>query len=146
MAGTFNRGKFIVADGSLDWTADTIRVLLVDATYTFDPDDNFVADITGELTDGSYARQTLANKGVTEDDTNDRAVATADPADFGALTNETPEAIVVFKLVTNDADSPLLSFHDDGFGVVANGSGYVVRWEGAGFDEVLILDDCVTSP
>jgi hypothetical protein len=83
---------------------------------------------------------------VTEDDTNDLASLDADPADFGALTNETPDAIIVFKFVTNDADSPVISYHNDGFGAVANGAGYVVRWEGAGFDQVIFLEDCETSP
>jgi hypothetical protein len=139
----YNRGKFIIGDSSLSWTADTVRTLLVDATYVYDADDNFVSDISGELNDASYARVTLGNKSVTEDDTNDLASLDADPADYGALTNETPAGIVVFKFVTNDADSPLISFSNAGFGAVANGAGYVVRWEGASFDQVVFLEDCV---
>lgn len=142
MAGVYNRGKFIILDASLDWVNDTIRALLVDSSYVYDPDDNFVADISGELTDGSYARQTLGNKGVTEDDTNDEAVLTADPVDFGALTNETPEGIVLFKFVTNDSDSPLISFSDAGFGATANGAGYVVNGEGANDDIWVVAEDC----
>lgn len=142
MAGVFNRGKFIFANSTLDWGADTIRALLVDSSYVYDPDDNFVSDVSGELTDGSYSRQTLGNKGVTEDDTNDRAYVTADPVDFGALTNETVAALILFKNVTNDADSPLISFHDGGFPVVANGAGFVVRGEGASFNEWVDFTDC----
>lgn len=142
MAGTYNRGKFIIMDASLDWVNDTIRALLVDSSYVYDPDDNFVSDISGELTDGSYARQTLGNKGVTEDDTNDEAVMTADPIDFGALTNETPEGIVLFKFVTNDADSPLISFSDAGFGATANGAGYVVNGEGGSDNIWVVAEDC----
>lgn len=142
MAGVYNRGKFIIMDGSLDWVSDTIQALLVDSTYVYDPDDNFVADISGELTDGSYSRQTLGNKGVTEDDTNDEAVMTADPVDFGALTNETPAGIVLFKFVTNDADSPLISFSDAGFGATANGAGYVVNGEGGSDNIWVVAEDC----
>lgn len=145
MAGVYNRGKFIIADGSLGWIADTERVLLVDATYVYDPDHNFVSDVSAdEVVDASYARQTLANKAVTEDDALDEATLDADPADFGALTGVTPAGAVVFKFVTNDADSPLISFHDAGFGVVANGAGYVVNWENT--NNVVFLEDCVTSP
>lgn len=114
----------------------------MDSTYVYDPDDNFVADISGELTDGSYSRQTLGNKGVTEDDTNDEAVMTADPVDFGALTNETPAGIVLFKFVTNDADSPLISFSDAGFGATANGAGYVVNGEGGSDNIWVVAEDC----
>lgn len=142
MAGVYNRGKFIIMDGSLDWVNDTIQALLVDATYVYDPDHNFVADISGELTDGSYSRQTLGNKGVTEDDTNDAAVMTADPVDFGALTNETPAGIVLFKFVTNDADSPLISFSDAGFGATANGAGFVVNGEGTSDNIWVVAEDC----
>lgn len=141
MAGVYNRGKFIIADGSLVWTGDTIRALLVDASYVYDPDDNFVSDISGELTDASYARQTLGNKGVTEDDTADEAWLTADPVDYGALDNETPAGQVLFKFVTNDGDSPVVAFSDGGFGAVANGAGYVVRGEGPSFDRWVIAED-----
>lgn len=137
----YNRGKLIISDSSLSWTADTIRALLVDNTYAYDADDNFVSDITGELTDASYARQTLANKSVSEDDTADEAHLEADPIDFGALTNETPAGIVLFKLVTNDADSPLIAFSSAGFGATANGAGYVVNGEGANDDRWVIAED-----
>jgi hypothetical protein len=143
MAGVYNRGKFIIANSSLDWASDTIRTLLVDSSYTFDPDSNFVADVSSdEVSDGSYARVTLSNKGVTEDDTNDLASLDADPADYGVLTGVTPSGIVVFKFVTNDADSPLISFSDAGFGATANGAGYVVNWEGGSDNQVVILEDC----
>lgn len=137
----YNRGKFIIANASLDWVNDTIRALLVDASYTYDADHNFVSDISGELTDASYARQTLSSKAVSEDDTNDEATLEADPVDFGALDNETPEGIVIFKEVTNDADSPLISFSDDGFGAAANGAGYVVNGEGASDDIWVVAED-----
>lgn len=141
MAGVYNRGKLIIADGSLDWVSDTIRALLVDSSYTYDADHNFVSDITGELTDGSYARQTLGSKAVSEDDTADEAKLEAAPVDFGALTNETPEGIVLFKLVTVDADSPLISFSDAGFGAAANGAGYVVNGEGGSDDIWVVAED-----
>ena len=142
MAGVYNRGKFIISDSSLNWASDTIRTLLVDATYVYDPDDNFVADVSAdEVADGSYARVTLANKSVSEVDASDEAHFLADPADYGALTGVTPAGIVVFKFVTNDADSPLISFSDAGFGAVANGAGYVVNWEGGSDDIVIVAED-----
>lgn len=143
MAGVFNRGKFIIADSSLSWTGDTIRALLVDSSYVFDPDDNFVADVSAdEVADASYARQTLAGKGVTEDDTGNQATLDADPVDYGALDNVTPAGQILFKFVTNDADSPLISFSDAGFGATANGGGYVVNGEGGSDDIWVVLADC----
>lgn len=143
----YNRGKFIIADSSLSWTADTIRALLVDSGYTYDPDHNFVSDVAAdEVVEASYARQTLAGKGVTEDDAGDQATMDADPVDYGALTGVTPAGIVLFKFVTNDADSPLIMFSDSGFGATANGAGYVVNGEGGSDDIWVVLEDCETSP
>jgi hypothetical protein len=142
MAGVYNRGKLIITDSSLSWTADTIRALLVDSGYVYSDDHNFVSDVAGdEVADASYARQTLANKAVNEDDTNNIATMEADPIDFGALTGVTPEGIILFKFVTNDADSPLISFSDAGFGAVANGAGYVVNGEGASDDIWVIAEN-----
>lgn len=140
----YNRGKFIIADSSLAWTSDTIQALLVDSGYAYDPDDNFVSDVSAdEIVEASYARQTLANKAVSEDDTADEATMDADPVDYGALTGVTPAGIILFKFVTNDADSPLIGFSDAGFGAVANGAGYVVSVPN---DAWVPLRDCVTSP
>lgn len=141
MDRVYNRGKTILADGSLDWVNDTIKALLVDSSYTYSADHNFVADVTGELVDASYGRVTLTNKSVVEDDTGDRAVLKADALDFGALDNVTPAAVILFKEVMNDADSPLISYHDSGFGAAANGAGYVVNGGGAGDDEWVTLED-----
>jgi hypothetical protein len=142
MAGVYNRGKLIITNSSLSWTADTIRALLVDSGYVYSDDHNFVSDVAGdEVADASYARQTLANKAVNEDDTNNIATMEADPIDFGALTGVTPEGIILFKFVTNDADSPLISFSDAGFGAVANGAGYVVNGEGASDDIWVIAEN-----
>lgn len=147
MAGVYNRGKFIIADSSLNWVADSVRALLVDASYVYNPDQNFVADVAAdEVVDASYARQVLASKAVSEDDAGDEATLEAAPVDYGALTGVTPEGIVLFKFVTNDADSPLISFSDAGFGATANGAGYVVNGEGASDDIWVVLEDCITSP
>lgn len=138
----YNRGKFIISDSSLGWVADTVRVLLVDASYVYDNAQNFVADVAAdEIVEASYARQTLGTKSVVEVDASDEAHFLAAPADFGALTAVTPAGIVVFKLVTNDADSPLISFSSSGFGAVANGAGYVVNWEGGSDNIVIVAED-----
>jgi len=136
----YNRGKLIISDSSLSWTADTIQGLLVDAVYVYDPDHNFVSDVAAdEIVEASYARQTIINKSVVEDDAVDEAQLKGDPADYGALTAVTPAGIALFKFVTNDADSPLIGFSSTGFGAVANGGGYVVNPENG--DTWVIAED-----
>lgn len=125
---TYNRGKLILLDASCDWAGDDIRSLLVDATYVFDADHNFVADVAAdEIVDATYGRVTIDNRSVSEDDAGDKADLEGDPADYGGLDNVTPAGIVLFKFVTNDGDSPLIGFSSAGFGAAAVGTGYVVN-------------------
>lgn len=128
----YNRYKFNLAGGSEDWVNGDYRVLLLTGAVTIDATaHNFVADLLAantEASDASYARQSLASKTNTEDDTNDRANLDAATVDFGALDNETPTAMVVFRFVTADSDSPLVSLHDSNFGTAANGAGYTVEF------------------
>ncbi len=128
----FNRAKIDWLNGDTDWIADTIRTLLVSGVITIDPDDVFVSDFIAagaqvELTDASYARQTLGTKVVTQNDASDRGEADAANIDYGALDNETPTGLLVFRFVTVDTDSPCISIHDTNFGSPSNGAGYVVE-------------------
>jgi hypothetical protein len=89
--GTYNKGKAQIANGGIDLDTSDLRVLLVKSSYTFNPDHNFVDNgdandpQSHEVTVSGYARQTLANKTVTQDDTNDFAYFDADDAVFTGL-------------------------------------------------------------
>lgn len=89
------------------------RWLLLDGSYTPNAAvDEFVADLTGELTDGSYARVTLTGSAVAVTSTvlGDAVAYTADAPVFAALAGATDVAwLVLAREVTNDADSPLLA-------------------------------------
>lgn len=99
-----------------DWTAQTYRFMLLDSTAAPDPSaDTYVADVSAdELADGSYARQAAAGKARA-------AVLPASALDVGYVrfdcTNpswvtlaggEQVGWVVLFRLVTTDADSPLV--------------------------------------
>ncbi len=131
----FNRAKIEWLNADTDWVAADIRALLVSGAITIDPDDVFIADFMAagaqvELTDGSYARQTLGTKTVTQNDASNRGEADCANIDFGALDNETPTGLLIFRFVTNDADSICISIHDTNFGSPSNGAGYVVETTG----------------
>lgn len=126
-----NEYKAGLANGNEDWVNGDYRVLLLTGSVTIDPDHAFVAGVLAvntEASDASYGRVALASKTVTQDDTNDRANLDAATADFTTLDNETPTAMVVFRQVTNDSDSPWVSIHDTNFGTAANGAGYTVEF------------------
>lgn len=112
--GVYNKAKAEVLRGNLDFVNDTIRALLVDNTYSFDPDDDFVADISAfELAVTNYSRVELGGKTVTEDDINNKGFFDSDDEDFvdlGNGVNATTAGLVLFKFVTDDSDSFLIGF------------------------------------
>ena len=126
-----NRFKKALADAGENWPSGDYRMLLLTGSVVADPDDNTLADVIAapnvEASDGSYARQTLASKTNTQDDTNNRANLDCATADFGALDNETPTAAVIYRHVDGtNANDLFVSLHDTGFGAASNGAGYTV--------------------
>lgn len=110
----------LIYDYGLDewrnFTSDTVKALIVTSGYTPSRAHHFVADVTpgsNELVVGSYARLTLTTKARTVDTTNHRVRYSCDDLAFGSLAaGATAAAIIVFKQVTNDADSILLALLD----------------------------------
>lgn len=130
----YNRGKLLMLNGGVDFDTDDIRVLLVTSTYAVNADHDFVSDITNELSGGNYVRKALAGEVVTLDDANDRAFFDATDPVWTALQAAagTPAAMVVFKFVTNDADSPLLAYCELTAPPVPNGGDYTININAGG--------------
>lgn len=138
--GVYNRGL----DELAAFTTNTYKMLLLKGSgYTFNKDHDFVADLTpasNEVAGSGYSRQTLGSKTRTIDDTNDRITYdAADPAFGSIVAGETVSAMVLFRFVTNDADSILIGFYDltdtptDGnpFSVVLGTAGLLYNDQGA---------------
>lgn len=110
-----NKGKFDLANGGV--SGRQFRLLLVNtppASAAVAADLNVVSDVTGvecvNVSGTGYARRTLANVTVTEDDsgTNDRAILGADdPAVYTAINAGTIAGGWVYRRITSgtDADS-----------------------------------------
>lgn len=110
--------------GDVDLDSPTVvKVLLLNSTYTFDAQDNDVADLSGELANGSggvagYSRKTIATT-LTED------ITGPSDADAGCFINFdltggatwtsatfTCRSAVMYIEGASDADSKLLYFFD----------------------------------
>jgi hypothetical protein len=131
-SNVFTNATKLFGDGDIDWLADTIRIMLLKSSFTPDLDaDIFVADVSAdELGVAGYARITLANKFSTKDNANNRTDYGADNPVWAALAaGETIGWAVVFKLVTNDADSPVICVLD-GADVATNGGQITLRFNG----------------
>ena len=136
----FNRGKQQVLSGSTSLLSDTIKVMLVTSSYTFDADHNFVSEVVANEVSvigytGGFAgagRKALANKSVTEDDTNDLAYFDADDLTWtGLATGATVGGAILVKEVTNDAASQLLVFMDLA-DTPTNGGDITLAWNASG--------------
>lgn len=131
-SNVYTNATKLFGDGDVDWLVDTIRVMLMKSSFTPDLDVNiFVADISAdELSVSGYARQTLANKFSTKDNANNRTDYGADNPVFTSLAaGQTVGWAVIFKLVTNDADSPVICVLD-GTDVATNGGTITLRFNG----------------
>lgn len=134
----YNRAKFLMMNGGVDLDTDDIRCALVTSSYTVNADHDFVADLTNELSGGNYVRKAFAGESVSLDDTNDRAFFDATDPIWTALgaAAGTPAALVVFKQVTNDADSPLLFYCELTTPPTPNGGDYTVVLNAGGIARV----------
>lgn len=97
-------------------SSGTFRVLLLQgAGYTYDDDHDFVADLTpgsNEVSAAGYSRQTLGSKTRTIGASN--ILYGCASVDFGTIaTGQSVTGIVLYRFVTNDADSILM-----GYGVI----------------------------
>jgi hypothetical protein len=129
-----------ILSGGTTLASDTIRVLLLIDTYTFDAADNVVNDLTPgtyECTGGSYARQDLGTKAVTEDDGGTRAYFDAANTTFDAVPAQASDidAAATFEFDTDDATSPVLWYHD-WTAITGNGSDITISWHANGIAEI----------
>jgi hypothetical protein len=127
MSLSYTKGKTLV---DLDWANDTIRMLLVTSSYTPDPDDDFVSDVSAnEVVDVSgYSRVTLANRSISRDDVNNRVDFLADDYQYTSLeVTGVPKYAIIYRFQTEDADSELLQCITLP-GTATNGGNYTIDW------------------
>lgn len=133
---TTNKGNAdVLTRYSSGATFQAMLVTVAPASAAAAADLNFVSDVVAnELADASYARVTLSGVAVTEDDTGDAAFLDAADVTFTSLAGgETPVGAWIYRLVTNDADSPLLSFIDTNDTVTTSGNNVVLTFAADGF-------------
>jgi len=111
--------------GQLNWLTDDIRVCLVDlASYT--PDlaaDQFLDSVPPAAQ--VHVSGSLVGKTATA------GVADADDVILTAVTGNESEALVIYRHVTVDADSPLIAFIDTagGLPITPSGLNLLIQWD-----------------
>lgn len=121
----YKKGRQKFLDGSISWSSDNIRIVLVDsADYTVDlTNHEFLSDVTiaGRVaTSGNLASKTSTS-------------GTADAADvtLSAVSGDQSEAIVIYKDTGTAATSPLIAYIDTATGlpITPNGGDITVQWD-----------------
>ena len=130
--------NLMTATFNLNASAD-IRVLLAMTNTTVDTEEDieFVSGFgTLDEMDGSaYVRKALASEAVAADTVNNRGEFDATDVVWSALGAGTRQVagMLVFKFVTNDADSPAMVWIESGgFPFSANGGDFTAQWNTEG--------------
>lgn len=143
MTHVFTKAALKIADGTFGNLAEAgadLRVALLmsgNNCLAARSTAEFVGDLTLDEFDGggSYARQALASQVLTLDAANHRVELTASANVWTSLPPGTDDVagVLIFKFVTNDADSPVLAYIDDGgFPKPATGSNFTITWSADG--------------
>lgn len=121
-SGAYQAGIAAVADGRIDLDTTTLKIMALKSTYTYDPDHNFVDDLTAsEIVATNYAggfggagRKT-ATLAISLDNTNNKVIITITDLTWTALggaTNDTIGGFALIREITNDPASLPICFFD----------------------------------
>ena len=141
MANVYNRGKAVLANGTVDWDTTAVKVMLVTSTYTYNVDHNTRSQVTNEITNGGYTAGgvNLTGRVVTQNDTNDRAELAASNTLFASLAaGDQPYAAIVYRNSGAAATDDLISYNVLTTPPAPNGGDYTIVWDATG---VLRLDN-----
>ena len=122
----YPNGKEAFAEAGIDWTTDTIKVVLVDgADYTYSSaHDNFDDVPSG----ARVASATLAST------TNVDGVLDAADTTFTAVTGDVSELLIIYKDTGVESTSTLIALFDTvtGLPVTPNGGDILIQWNASG--------------
>ena len=129
--GIYNRLKYNWMVKAVSLTADSIQMLLLNNSHTFNPDHNVLTDInTNEITGTGYTAGgvALTTQTVVQDDTNDLAYFDADDVVW------TTSTFTAYHAVLNDitASNNLISSFDFGGAKSVTAGTFTVRFATAG--------------
>lgn len=110
MSFVYNKGLQYVTNDDLD-----IYVLLVNNNYIPNKDHDYVSNVnTYEVNGNGYARKQLNNVSISSDDSTDKAYLTANDVSWSSLNVGVISAAILYIRITNDDDSILFAYINDG--------------------------------
>jgi hypothetical protein len=121
----YDAGREAFLNADIDWTADDIRLILVDAA------DYTVNLSTHNALDDVPAGARVAVSGAFAGKTSTAGVADANDVTLTAVTGDPSEAVVIYKHTGVEATSLLIAYIDTATGlpVTPNGGNIVISWD-----------------
>ena len=122
-------------NGGIDLDTDTIKVMLLTSTHANNADtQEFIDDVSANEVSGTgytAGGATLANKAVTQDNTDDEGVFDADDVSWAASTI-TARYAVIYKDTGTPATSPIIAIIDFGEDKVSSAGAFTITWAAEG--------------
>lgn len=131
-SGIYNRLKYNWMAKVVDMSGDTINVMLLTSSHSFNADHNVKADISAnEISGTGYSANgvVLGSKTITQDDTNDRAVFDGADVQWTTATFTARHAVLFDDTVASD---PLLCSIDFGTDKSVTGGTFTISWSASG--------------
>lgn len=131
----YNSFKKKIMDGSIDLDTDTIKVALTTSSYTPDQDSHdFFDDVTNEISGTGYSAggATLANKTVTQDNTDNKGVFDADDTAWASSTITNARYAIVYKSTGVASTSALICAIDFGSNYSSSNGTFTLPWAAEG--------------
>lgn len=138
-SGLTNRGLLMMLENDLDLESDTVKIMLVDDTFAFDPDvyvvdknDDSVNDahhheisVSGYTGGFNGAGRKTATVAINQDDTNDRVnIVLTDLTWTTLAAGATIGMALLIQEVTNDQDSIIIAAFDLSPDIATNGGDF----------------------
>ena len=121
----YDKGRENFLNGNIDWTADNIKVVLVDAAdYTVDL-------VNHDFLDDIAVGGRVATSGNLSSKTSTAGVADAADVTFSSVTGDQSEALVIYRDSGTASTSELIAYIDTATGlpVTPNGGDITVTWD-----------------
>lgn len=134
----YGKGVLKIVNGSIDLDTDTLKVMLVNDSYTSDKDHEFVSSISSnEISVSGYsggfggAGRKTATVATQYNATSDRVEVVINDITWSSLqSGATIGAAILIKEVTNDAASPVIAIWDFTTNVATNGGDFTMDFNG----------------
>lgn len=133
----YNSFKKNIGDGTIDWddnSTTTIKCMLVTSSYSPDIDLHSVKnDITNEVSGTGYTAggNTVANRAITQDNTNDWAKYDGDDVVWSS-SSITARGAVLYKDTGDGSTSPLVAYIDFGTDQQSVSADFTIQWNADG--------------